>query len=39
MLDTNTLSASAEGERNAVKEFGYGDAVAIPMIAVRESSF
>jgi predicted nucleic acid-binding protein len=39
ILDTNALSAVAEGERKAVKEFARADEVAIPVIVLGEYRF
>jgi len=39
ILDTNALSAIAEGERKAVKEFARADEVAIPVIVLGEYRF
>jgi tRNA(fMet)-specific endonuclease VapC len=39
ILDTNALSAIAEGERKAVKEFTRADEVAIPVIVLGEYRF
>jgi tRNA(fMet)-specific endonuclease VapC len=39
ILDTNALSAIAEGERKAVKEFVRADEVAIPVIVLGEYRF
>jgi len=39
ILDTNALSAIAEGERRAVKEFARADEVAIPVIVLGEYRF
>jgi tRNA(fMet)-specific endonuclease VapC len=39
ILDTNALSAIAEGERAAVKEFTRADEVAIPVIVLGEYRF
>jgi tRNA(fMet)-specific endonuclease VapC len=39
ILDTNALSAIAEGERKAVKEFTHADEIAIPVIVLGEYRF
>jgi tRNA(fMet)-specific endonuclease VapC len=39
ILDTNALSAIAEGERKAVKEFVRADEAAIPVIVLGEYRF
>lgn len=39
ILDTNALSAIAQGERKAVKEFTRADEVAIPVIVLGEYRF
>jgi tRNA(fMet)-specific endonuclease VapC len=39
ILDTNALSAIAEGEHKAVKEFTRADEVAIPVIVLGEYRF